>query len=124
MREKGLATSCFGCLNSFWGDWQKGLATSYFDGLVTALGANERESYNPAIISGQTGCDRSIRPLLSLVENFGGKGPRNTHRLKAGAYHSLLISCLEETSRSKALDLVLLAKEGDCLYVSEDFPSV
>ena len=34
------------------------------------LGANEKESYNPVIISGQTGCDQSIRPFLSLVENW------------------------------------------------------
>ena len=49
---------------------QWGLATSCFGGLVTVLGANERESCNPAIISGQTGCGRSIRPILSLVEKW------------------------------------------------------
>ena len=49
---------------------EKGLATSSFGGLVTVLGANKRECCNPAIISGQIGCGRSIRPLLSLVENW------------------------------------------------------
>ena len=51
MKKKGLASTSFGGLNSFWGDYQK-------------------SNYNPAIVSGQTGSARSFRPLLSLVENW------------------------------------------------------
>ena len=52
--------------------------------------------------------------LASDWLRIGRKGPRNTPRHKTGVCHSLLICCQVETSRSKALDLKLLAKK-DCL---------
>ena len=76
----------------------KGSGIILFRGLVTALGANESESYNPLIVSGQTGSGRSSRTLLSLVENFGGKWTGNTGRLDRYLVQSLLICCLERTS--------------------------
>ena len=76
----------------------KVLASSCFRGLVTALGANESESYNPLIVSGQTGSGRSSRTLLSLVENFGGKGTGNTSHPRPVSCQSLLICCNERTS--------------------------
>ena len=66
---------------------KKGLASSSFGGLVMVLGANEKESYNPAIISSQTGCGRSTRPLLSFVENLAGEGLRNTGRHRPVSCH-------------------------------------
>ena len=117
MTKKGLATSCFGCLNSFWGDYWKGLATTSIVGLVTVLGANEKESYNPAIISGQTGCGRSFCPLLSLVENLVGEGPRNTGR-QTGVL-SLIVKHLKcGHVQSEALNVL-----WGIVYLSEDFPS-
>ena len=84
---------------------EKGLATSCFGGLVTVLGANERESCNPAIISGQTGCGQSFHPFLSLVENLAGEGPRNTGRPKAGVLSLYVKHSKCRHVQSKALNV-------------------
>ena len=82
----------------------------------------EKSNYKPAIVCGETGLGRPFSSSPLIGRELAGKGPRNIRRHKTGDCHSLLSCCQEETSRSKALDLMLLAKKGDFLIFIEGSP--
>ena len=85
--------------------------SSYGSGVIII-----NSNYKPAIVCGQTGLDRPFSSSPLIGRNSGG-GPRNTRRHKTSVCHSLLSCCQVESSRSKALDLLLLATKGGLPYI-------
>ena len=97
---KYLLNFCVDTKNQVMGSKEeKGLASTFFYGLVLFWVTIEKPSYNPAIVFRSNWSGRSFCPRLSLVRI--GRGPRNTRRHKTGDFHSLLSCQQVETSRAR-----------------------